>query len=216
MAQVEPEPISRFSLPKARFRGRKMSVVSEEQRFSQTVKVLSEAIVYSVGKIYEKVPAEATEKGIVAPGTAQMIAMVVSGLDPKTQIETFIKHTSKYWEQIRKKDREFFLVNAGKIFIPLQVINVKMSIFMDIVTLRDPAGEPVIHSDIEDQIWELFHSMVKISLKYIHRQRNPYRRTTPEGGETRGYWESFMPELDLHQMIENWGVKVVWPELTNA
>jgi hypothetical protein len=200
--------------PKAEESELNMSGVSEEKRFADTVKVLAEAIVYSVEKIHKEEPKQAKELGIVNPQLAKIGASIATSFDPAAQVEAFIKHTAQYWEEIRNKDREFFLLHAGNIFIPLQVSNVKMSIFFDIVNIKDAKGVPVISSDIEDEIWSLFHAMVKICLKYIHRKRRPYRKATEGNGEKRGYLDAFAPDIDLQQKIEEWKVKVIWPDLS--
>jgi hypothetical protein len=172
-----------------------MSHLPEEERFVSNIRALADAVSYSSNLIYRAEPELAREHGVVTPEVSNFLKTLADKIESTVQLEYFITYTSDYWEQIRRKDKEFFLKNARNIEIPLPIQTIKLSMFFDLITLTNRAGQQVLQREIEEEIWTLFHNMVKISIKYINRRR-------------RGGQNDYEAEVDLKGAASRWNVKL--------
>lgn len=87
----------------------------------------------------------------------------------------------------------------------------KVNLFKDLFTTKDKNGKNVISDQFKEQIWKLFDAMIKISIKYIHRQRNPYSHKNDEGELIGAYGAEFMDEVDINYHATVWELKLEFP-----
>lgn len=90
--------------------------------------------------------------------------------NPHNLINLFINNSHALcWNKIKERDEKFFLENVNKIFsiLPAESVN----IFKDLFLTVDDNGVNVVSDNLKNELWGLFDAMIKISIKYIHKQR---------------------------------------------
>ena len=128
---------------------------------------------------------------------------VISGMNPSTLIDKFIIKSHKIWDEIERKEEIFFIDHAGEIFGSFANLNA----FKYLVTLEDKNGTKVVPEDDREYIWGYFHSLVKISIKYIHEMRKPQIRMI-DGTERVVYTDNFFKDIKLNSHAERWEVEL--------
>ena len=180
-----------------------MSVAPEEERFAKNTTIMAQAIHESVQKLYN-----AGYKTIDPPLVA-FAATVISAFDKHFLIQGFIENShTKCWDCIKKRDEIFFVENASEIFQYLPID--KVNLFKDLFLTRDAKGNSVVSLSLKNQLWDLFDAMVKISIKYVHKNRTPYSYQTNDG-VFNTYGASFFDEVDLNRHASVWGIKLEFP-----
>ena len=102
---------------------------------------------------------------IVNPTLVNLAGFVLFKLDKEYIIKTFIEKSHPHWELIKKRDEDFFINAAGKVFAGLPVDAI--GAFKELILLRTSTGERFITEDDRDAIWDYFESLVRISLHYL-------------------------------------------------
>lgn len=175
----------------------------EEERFCITTTQLSELIYESVSKLYNMGYKTAD------PQLVQMISQIIQFYDKKLLIEGFIENSHKLcWDSINKRDEEFFIKNAGEIFkyLPMD----KVDLFKDLFQTKDQNGNHVIEQDLKNSLWKLFDTMIKISIKYVHKGRKPF--STNNGKEVVSkYSVTFFENVDIAHHATLWNVSLEFP-----
>lgn len=180
-----------------------MSSAPEEERFAKNTTIMAQAVHESVTKLYN------AGYKTVDPALVLLAVTVISAFDKHYLIQGFIENShDTCWDGIKKRDEIFFVENASKIFkyLPMD----KVDLFKDLFLTKDAQGNSVVSQSLKNQLWDLFDAMIKISIKYIHKGRNPYSYPTPEG-VTNTYGASFFDEVDLHRHAETWKVQLEFP-----
>jgi hypothetical protein len=180
-----------------------MSVVPEEDRFASNTTIMAQAVHESITKLYN------SGYQTVNPAMVEMAVIVISGFDKHYLIQGFIENShEKCWDGIKERNEIFFVNNAKDIFryLPMD----KVDLFRDLFFTKDAQGKSVISQSLKDELWGLFDAMIKISIKYIHRQRSPYSYPT-DTGTINTYGAQFFDEVDLARHASVWGVKLEFP-----
>ena len=180
-----------------------MQAPPEEERFQKNAVVLCNLV--------QKCVQDLNKAGYnsISPLAVSMATTLVGSFDKNYLIQGFIDNSHKEcWDQIKKHDEEFFTKNAGEIFkmLPTERVN----LFKDLFLTRTPNGQPVVPQNSKDQMWDLFDALVKIAIKYIHRNRQPYSRDY-NGELVHAYHASFYDEVDLSHHADVWKVKLDFP-----
>lgn len=175
----------------------------EEVRFSTTTTQLAGLIYESVCKIRD------LGYKTVDPQLVDMISKLIPVYDKKELIEGFITNSHvACWDSISKRDEEFFIKNAGEIFkyLPMD----KVDLFKDLFQTKDSNGNNVIGEDLKNKLWRLFDSMVKISIKYVHKGRVPY--SLDNGKEIISkYGLPFYEDVNITHHATLWKVTLEFP-----
>lgn len=168
-------------------------VPKEEDRFYENVQTLSRAIQDCVQRINR------AGYNSIKPEELALYTSVLTLVDRNDLIKGFIGRSPNYWDLIHSKKEQFFLDNAGEMFsfLPIEKINAFKQIYS--------ADGKVIPGQLKEQIWDLFHALIKICIKYVHRHRKP---TMKDGKPV--YAVSFFPEIDLDYHSQKWKVKLVF------
>ena len=73
--------------------------------------------------------------------------------------------------------------------------------------MKDSQGNKLVDETDRDTLWRFFFSFVKISIKFVHDEREPYYID----GQFR-YAKKYFPEIDLQVQSKKWGIKLAFPE----
>ncbi len=125
-------------------------------------------------------------------------------------IETFIRHSNKHWEKIRTHDEQFYIENAHTIFQHLPIKTDNVNAFKLFFTAKDDNGEDIIIEDDRNAIWDIFESLVKISIKYIHRIRGVKLVSTKEGLRPAYIGKQFR-EIKVRELAKLWRIELPVP-----
>lgn len=166
---------------------------SEAVRFHETCISFIDLIHELILELYEK------NKTTINPSLIELIKHNIQIYNNMELINTFISKSHIYWDNIRKREESFFIDHSNNIFgeISMQHVNTFKFIFQNNIL-----------SDIDKQcIWDYMDSMVRISIKYIHKNRKPVFN---ENGEKR-YSFHFLPEVKITKWSKIWNIKLEWP-----
>ena len=175
------------------------TVAPDEERFAANANILGKAILQAITELYNK------GYQTVPPLLVQIAVGVIASYDKHQLIQGFIENShAKCWDSIRERDEEFFVENVGTVFryLPTQQVD----LFKDLYMTRDKDGKPVITDMLKTQIWNLFDSMIKISIKYIHNQRGPYADANGQH-----YKCDFYEDIDIRTHAEKWRLTLNFP-----
>jgi len=170
-----------------------------EERFHQNVVGLSQLVYDLVSNAYSQ------GYKIIQPAMVEFASLILNSYDKKTLIETFIKHSHKHWDQIKRREESFFDKNCHDIFKGLPMNNVDA--FKKLFTLKNENGEHVIKQDDRDAIWDFFESLIKISINHIHQNRKPTIKTSNNGTKEPIYTQVYFNDIDLNHHANVWNVK---------
>jgi len=170
----------------------------EEERFADTAAQLSKAIHYNITNLYN------LGYKTIDPNVILLISNAILFYDKHQLIQGFITNSHiQCWDKIRDRDQQFFVDNAADIFkyLPSGEVN----LFKDLFTTKDQNGNEIVDNDIKIQIWRLFDAMVKISIKYIHKNRAPFSQK--ENDVTINYYDRiFFDDVDIKKHSDLWKV----------
>jgi len=164
-----------------------MDIPPEEERFLTNILDLTYLIHELSGTCYDA--------GYdVNPTLIMFAAKYLENSDPVTLIEPFIKYSYKFWGEetedengnkiggeIKNRKEEFFINNAHEIFKNLPIQSDKLNAFKILFTATYKNGDDIIDQDERNNLWEMFDTLVKISIKYVHRVRGIVLKSTPNG-----------------------------------
>jgi hypothetical protein len=176
-----------------------MSVAPEEERFAKNTTIMAQAIQEGIKKLCD------AGYQTVDPTIVALAVTVISSFNKHYLIQGFIENShEKCWDSIKKRDENFFVENASDIFkyLPMDKVN----LFKDLFLTKDKNGNSVISQSLKTQLWDLFDAMIKISIKYIHKNRAPYSYSTPNG-MINAYGAQFFDEVDLDHHATVWELK---------
>lgn len=165
-----------------------------EGRFSATTTVMVDLIYYTVGS--------AQQKGFTAisPEFVKFVGLLISKYPHHDLIQGFIENSyGECWDKIKVRDISFFEKNAADIFKYLPSDKVNM--------FRDLFVGGYVNKETETKLWDLFTSMVKISINYIHETRGP---KLVDGKNI--YRASFFDEVDIGKYSTVFGMKLMFPQ----
>lgn len=181
-----------------------MSVAPEEERFARNTAIMAQAIKECIQQLYN------AGYKTVDPTLVSLAASLISTFDKHYLIQGFINNShERCWDQVKNRNEEFFVEHAGEVFkyLPMDKVN----LFKDLFTTKDAQGQSVISQALKNQIWDLFDAMVKISIKYIHKGRDPYSYQNENGQVVNAYRASFFDVVDLQRHVKVWEVKLEFP-----
>jgi hypothetical protein len=180
-----------------------MNVPPEEERFARNANIMAQLVHETVVQLNQ------AGYRTISPDLVSLAATIISGIEKHSLIQGFIGSSHhKCWDRIKVRDELFFVENASDIFsiLPIEKVN----LFKDLFLTTDANGNSVMPRALKDQLWDLFDTMVKISIKYVHKGRNPYSYATPEG-VANAYAVSFMDDVDMAHHAPIWHIELDFP-----
>src|SRR5437868_5949819 len=144
-----------------------MSSAPEEERFATNAKIMAQAVQESVQRLFN------AGYKTVNPGLVAFAVTIISSFDKHYLIQGFIENShATCWDSIKNRDEIFFVENVKDVFkyLPMDKVN----LFKDLFCTKDVNGNNVVSQSLKDQLWNLFDAMIKISIKYVHKNRQAY------------------------------------------
>jgi len=176
----------------------------EEERFITNVLDLT-ALVHELASICW----DAGRKDI-NPQLVLFAENYLEGYDPKKLIDVFIRYSHNFWDQIKNRDEIFFIENAHVIFKHLPVDSSNINAFKVFFTAKDENGNNIIEEDDRMAIWDIFESLVKICIKFIHRVRGVKLVSTKKGLRP-AYIEKKYPKIKVKELAKLWKIDLPMP-----
>ncbi len=142
-----------------------MEVPAEEERFV--------ANLIGLGKLIKEVVREAEAKGRSSVSTSliDFVLGLIASLDKKFLLEGFIGRSHVHWKSISDRNHDFFVNNCGVIFHGAPTESVKA---LSLLFVLNSEGECVVPGDDMTALWEGIWSLVKVSIKYVHKNQGKY------------------------------------------
>jgi len=180
-----------------------MDPAPEEERFHKNTIIMAQAIHESVNTLYNK------GYDTINPNLITLAVTVISSFDKHYLIQGFIENSHETcWDNIHKRDEKFFVENATDIFkyLPMDKVN----LFKDLFSTVDTNGKSVVPQSLKDQLMDLLSAMIRISIKYIHKNRSPFSYSTTDGMK-HAYGSSFFDEVNIDYHAKVWEIKLEFP-----
>lgn len=172
-----------------------------EDRFDKTLKELTELVKELIGDVY------AAGHNIINPIAIDLGSAWLNQRYNKVQIiQGFVKYSHPHWDMIKDRNEIFFSEHASAIFGGLAGNHVDT--FKTLFTMKDRKGNFVIAQDDRNAIWDFFDSMVKISIRYVFKNRKPSIRIDNEGKAKAVYLATFFDEIPLERHAKRWDIKL--------
>lgn len=179
---------------------------SEEERFSTNSNDLSDLVHELTSKCWDNGHRE------IQPLLINLAQAYLNSLDKTVLMETFITHSHNFWEEVRLRNENFFVEHSGEIFGKLPVEQGNIDAFKMLFTSKDANGGPLIEEEDRDAIWEMFGSLVKICVKYIHRVRDCHL-VEKDGKMVPRYRHNKFPEIKVREHARNWDIELNIPKV---
>ena len=144
----------------------------------------------------------------VAPQLVAMGEDYIKKYESKKIIETFINHSYTFWEQIRLKEEEFFIKNAHVVFQQLPIKSENINAFKMLFTAKDDTGKDIVIEDDRLAMWEIFASLVKISIKYVHKSRGIKVVQTEQGPRHAYIDKNKFKFIDVKALSTLWKIEL--------
>ena len=134
---------------------------------------------------------------------------IMGTYDSQDLIKNFIQYSYPYWDQISRREEAFFRDNCANIFGEFPMLDMKkVNAFKE---LFNEEGEPILSDDDKTMLWEYFDSFIKISIKYIHTNREPTIQDLGKGdGPKKLYSKSVFPIVKVGKYATMWNVELKW------
>lgn len=179
---------------------------TEEERFSINTNDLSDLVHELTSKCWDNGHKE------IQPLLINLAQAYLNSLDKTLLMETFITHSHMFWEEIRLRNENFFVEHSGEIFGKLPVEQGNIDAFKMLFTSKDVKGNPLIEEEDRDAIWEMFGSLVKICVKYIHRVRDCHL-VEKDGKMVPRYRYNKFPEIKVREHARKWDINLEIPKV---
>jgi len=141
---------------------------------------------------------EANTNGIETPASPFIMDLIKNFIkkeDSDKIIQTFILRSHESWDRALMKEKDYFRTDGLKAFYGIPEKNLEE--FNQLFDLRKPNGELLFNDKIQEGVWEIFHSLIKISICYVHYMRKP-------DPETKKYTAAFFPSISVKVQVQKW------------
>ena len=144
----------------------------------------------------------------VAPQLVAMGEDYLKKYESKKIIEGFINHSYEYWEKIRLREEDFFINHAHVIFQQLPIKSENINAFKMFFTAKDNKGKDIVIEDDRKAIWVIFESLVKISIKYVHKSRGIKTVQTEQGPRQAYIDKNKFKFIDVKALSTLWKIEL--------
>lgn len=173
----------------------------EEIQFSETLSGLI-SVVQDISERLSELGIETINADLL-----KLAAALVHAYDNKHElVQSVIEYSYEYWGKIKHKERNFFIENAGDIFSHLPSGHVQA--FKKIFELKDEHGKYMVTEMEEEDLWAFFEALVRVSIRYVHRQRQPCLTRTRAGITMEYKNPDFMSYIDLERNAKEWDLEL--------
>ncbi len=186
---------------------------SEEDRFRITVLELTDLIHELTTHCYNE-GVKTMNPSLIILGKSYL-----ASLDKTDVIKAFINNSYgpkdnsiNYWDEIRDRNEQFFIKHSDSIFENVPVGKGNMTAFKTLFTAKDDEGSNIIDDDDRDAVWDMFFSLVKICIKYIHKVRKCIL-VEIDGKWKRRYQKNFFPRIKVLTEAKKWDIELEMPQI---
>lgn len=155
---------------------------------------------------------EVNDKGYnqIDPKLVPIVKIFLQKYGDEKVINTFISNSKDYWNEIYNRNVDYFVDNAYRLFdkLPIPDSKKKINAFTFVFTQKE-GTDYVVKQKHRAAIWEFFHSLVKIAIKYVHKKRTPVKVLVD--GRVRYRYQKkdeWYPDLDIPGLARKWEIKL--------
>lgn len=146
----------------------------------------------------------------VNPSLVAIAQNFLESYDANELIDVFIRNSHMYWDKIRDRNEDFFISNAHVVFQNLPVKTDSINAFKVFFEAKNDKGEYIIIKEDRDAIWDMFDSLVKICIKYVHKARGSKLVQTKDGIRP-AYKNKKYQEIKVREQAKLWGIELPIP-----
>jgi hypothetical protein len=128
----------------------------------------------SLIQLIREIIANAKKEKIAVPVEPEMIdfaVLVISGIEPRKIINTFLLRSFNHWDEVKIRNVDFFKSTTKTLFAGVPEENINNFILLYDTIKKD--GTKLIDKDYENQIFSFFEAMIRQSICFIHQERRP-------------------------------------------
>ena len=173
----------------------------EEERFLRNILDLTD-LVHELSTIFWEAGCNDINPTLVAIARGYL-----AGYNSEDLINTFVRYSHMYWDEIKDRSEDFFIDHANEIFMHLPIKTDNINAFKILFTTVDENDEYLIIQEDRDAIWDIFDSLVKICIKYVHRIRGVALKSTDKGIRPV-YKKNIYPEIKVRKLARIWEIKL--------
>jgi len=169
-----------------------MSLPPPEERFKERLIQFCEYV--------KGILKNANDNGIETPASPFVMDLIknfVKKEEADKILATFLLRSYDNWEKVRSREKNFFRTDGLKAFhgIPEKSVDDFNKLF-DVIK---PNGEPLLDDSTMEGIWQLFESLIKTSVVFVHHQRCP-------DPVTKKYTKNYFPGMSIKKQVELWNI----------
>jgi hypothetical protein len=141
---------------------------------------------------------EANDNGIETPASPFVLDLIKNFIKKEESdkvVTTFILRSHTSWERAYNREEDYFRSDGLKAFYGIPEKN--LDEFNQLFDMKKPDGSPLFDQTIQEGIWEMFQSLIKTAICYIHYMRKP-------DPTTKKYTQNFFPEISIKKQVELW------------
>lgn len=143
----------------------------------------------------------------IPSGLLGIAIAMLKGYDKTESIQKFIRNSHKHWSEILKKDDDLISENTMLIFtaVPTSYRENLHKCFKE----KDKDGNLIITSAERESIWVFLHSLIRISIKYIHENQGAYSDKEGRKRYKKHYSDKEgVLEVDVTKASKDWNVQL--------
>jgi len=142
-------------------------------------------------------------KGSISAGMIDIARNFLAHRDRNELIQLFIREGhEECWDKVKTRDDRFFLENAERLFGKVRGFD--LNLFQDVFQ-KDANGNFLLSADLIEDVWLNLESMVRISINYVHNQRNP-GQVSHGNTLVNCYHGVFFNDVNLSKHAINWNM----------
>ena len=163
----------------------------EEERFAANINGFTNYLSQIVGELQKRNLTNIQPVLIIAAGAY----LQVQG--KHELIRGFIERSHNWWDSVRVRDETTFFQNTHRIFgeLPQDQVNNFTVLFES----KDDKGEPIVNQTARNEIWRIFGSLIKISIKYAYINQTYWKCSGLDVPDQARLWGINLTELKINQ-----------------
>lgn len=139
----------------------------EEERFAVNINAFTQYLSGIIGDLQKQGKTKIQPVLVLAAGAY----LQVQG--KHELIRGFIDRSHLWWDSVRTRDEVTFFKNTHRIFGELPQEHIDS--FTVLFETKDADGKPIVDQTARNEIWRIFGSLIKISIKYAYANQNAWK-----------------------------------------
>jgi hypothetical protein len=146
---------------------------------------------------------EANNNGIQTPASPFVLDLIKNFIKKEEAdkiVTTFILRSHTSWERAHQREKDYFRNDGLKAFYGIPEKNLEE--FNLLFDVKKADGTLLFDETIQEGVWEIFHSLIKNAVCFIHVSRKP-------DPTTKKYTQNFFPEISIKKQVELWKISTL-------